>query len=264
VDQHAFDEFYGREARSLWSYAYRVVGNAFDADDIVQDTFLRVLRADISALDNEGRHRYAIRVASNLITDRWRRSAREQAGLARFREEPLQRGSEQASDDVSRTFAALKPRERALLWLAYVEGEDHQSIAGALGIARGSVKVLVAGPNEAPRSDKGDRSENNRTMRDLSNRRVSAQDETDVTAFMKRLATASPPRPPALPEAEVLWLKAQLLRRWEVEQKVQIPLDIMEPVQLSAGFVLAGLLLVWSLPCWVNALPSIVIGVFSM
>jgi RNA polymerase sigma-70 factor (ECF subfamily) len=45
---------------------------------------------------------------------------------------------------VSREFAALKPRERALLWLAYVEGESHEDIAHALGLSRGSIKVLLS------------------------------------------------------------------------------------------------------------------------
>jgi RNA polymerase sigma-70 factor, ECF subfamily len=144
VDSHAFGEFYRRESRSLWLYAYRVTGNASDADDIVQDAFVRVLRADISALDNDKRHRYLLRVGSNLITDRWRRSAREKASLARFREEPLRQASAETADDLSRTFAALTSRERALLWLAYVEEQDHQSIAETLGLARGSVKVLLS------------------------------------------------------------------------------------------------------------------------
>ncbi len=47
-------------------------------------------------------------------------------------------------DSVSREFAALKPRERALLWLAYVEGESHEEIANALGLSRGSIKVLLS------------------------------------------------------------------------------------------------------------------------
>ncbi len=37
----------------------------------------------------------------------------------------------------------LNPRERALLWLAYVEGENHQEIAASLGLGRGSIKVLL-------------------------------------------------------------------------------------------------------------------------
>jgi len=38
----------------------------------------------------------------------------------------------------------LKPRERALLWLAYVEEDTHEEIADALGVKRGSVKVLLS------------------------------------------------------------------------------------------------------------------------
>ena len=45
---------------------------------------------------------------------------------------------------MSREFAELKPRDRALLWLAYVEEHNHQEIASALGLARGSVKVLLS------------------------------------------------------------------------------------------------------------------------
>jgi len=37
----------------------------------------------------------------------------------------------------------LAPRERALLWLAYVEGQSHNEIAKAVGLARDSVKVLL-------------------------------------------------------------------------------------------------------------------------
>jgi DNA-directed RNA polymerase specialized sigma24 family protein len=37
----------------------------------------------------------------------------------------------------------LTPRERALLWLAYVEGERHEEIAASLGLGRLSVKVLL-------------------------------------------------------------------------------------------------------------------------
>jgi len=37
----------------------------------------------------------------------------------------------------------LKPRERALLWLAYAEGMDHREIGRALGLSRGSIKVLL-------------------------------------------------------------------------------------------------------------------------
>ena len=77
-------------------------------------------------------------------------------------------------------------------------------------------------------------------------RGVTAQEEQAVTAFMERLAKV--PAASRCPDADVVWWKAQLLARWDAERKVQMPLDVMEPIQIAAGFVAAGLLLIWSLP----------------
>ena len=140
----AFGEFYNRHARALWSYVYRVNGNAADADDIVQDAFCRVLSAGLPDLQDEDRRRYLFRVAGNLMTDRWRRTQREQSWLARLRPPPPEPPPAGHDESVARTFAALKPRERALLWLAYVEQQDHQQIAESLNLAHGSVKVLLS------------------------------------------------------------------------------------------------------------------------
>jgi RNA polymerase sigma-70 factor (ECF subfamily) len=45
--------------------------------------------------------------------------------------------------DVGRIFARLQPRERALLWLAYVEGRSHAEIAQAMGLRAISVRVML-------------------------------------------------------------------------------------------------------------------------
>jgi RNA polymerase sigma-70 factor (ECF subfamily) len=37
----------------------------------------------------------------------------------------------------------LKPRERALLWLAYAQGSSHREIADVLGLKAGSIKLLL-------------------------------------------------------------------------------------------------------------------------
>jgi RNA polymerase sigma-70 factor (ECF subfamily) len=110
----------------------------------VQDAFCRLLRADVGALDDEELRRYVFRIAGNLMTDRWRRAEREMSWLARLRGEPRVDPAIDPDDRVSQEFAELKPRDRALLWLAYVEEHNHQEIASALGLARGSVKVLLS------------------------------------------------------------------------------------------------------------------------
>ncbi|MBI4265372.1 MAG: RNA polymerase sigma factor [Acidobacteria bacterium] len=146
LDEAAFSTFYRQTSRALWAYVYRVTGHAADADDIVQEAFLRLLRAGPDAGD-EDRRRYLYRVASNLVVDRWRAGKRQQDDERASRADDMAAGDLRASGpgdaDVARTFAELTSRERALLWLAYVEEETHEDIAAALGVGRRSVKVLL-------------------------------------------------------------------------------------------------------------------------
>lgn len=123
---------------------YRVTRSAADADDIVQDAFCRLLRADVGGLDDDELRRYVFRIAGNLMTDRWRRADRESSWLARLRGETQAVVGASPDEPVARELTALAPRDRALLWLAYVEEQNHQEIAGALGLARGSVKVMLS------------------------------------------------------------------------------------------------------------------------
>ena len=143
LDEAAFAAFHARTARALRAYVYRVVGNASDADDIVQEAFLRILRTDVPADSDEHLRRYLYRVASNLVVDRWRRR-RHEMGEERILNEPASPRPRYEDDAaVAKIFAELKPRDRALLWLAYVEGESHEEIASSLGVGRRGVKVML-------------------------------------------------------------------------------------------------------------------------
>jgi hypothetical protein len=75
---------------------------------------------------------------------------------------------------------------------------------------------------------------------------LSEEDEQAVAAFMSRVAALPAERPAVDPVH--LWWKAQLLRRWDAERRAQLPLDVMDVVQIAGAAVAAGLLLVWSLP----------------
>ena len=142
LDEAAFAAFHARTSRALRAYVYRVLGQAPDVDDIVQEAYLRMLRADVPSDDEEHLRRYLYRVTSNLIVDRWRKRRHEQ-GEEMMPElaSPRPRYEEDAA--VAKIFAELKPRDRALLWLAYVEGDSHEEIASSLGVGRRGVKVML-------------------------------------------------------------------------------------------------------------------------
>lgn len=77
IDEHTFNALYRETLAPLRAYAVRVLGNVSHADDIVQETYLRLLRSPVS-IDEPGALRaYVFRIASNLMTDHFRSGRRE-------------------------------------------------------------------------------------------------------------------------------------------------------------------------------------------
>jgi RNA polymerase sigma-70 factor (ECF subfamily) len=146
LDDAAFRAFYHRHARAVWSYLYRVLGNAAQADDVTQETFCRFLTAPVGGLEESEQRAYVFRIAGNLAIDHWRRHRREQTAMERVDRPEIAAAGAQPTPmdmDLSRTFGELKPQERALLWLAYVEESGHDEIAASLGLAPKSIRVLL-------------------------------------------------------------------------------------------------------------------------
>jgi RNA polymerase sigma-70 factor, ECF subfamily len=144
MNEAQFEAFYRKTAGGLWSYIFRMTGNAATADDLVQKTFLGVLRANPSFENDDHARRYAFRAATNLALDHFREAKRDRLRLDELMPRTpsiVDRGD--LRHDLSRLFAELKPRERALLWLAHVEEADHTEIGEALGVQSTSVKVLL-------------------------------------------------------------------------------------------------------------------------
>ncbi len=146
VDDTEFATFYDATATGLWRYLCRVAGDPTVADDVAQESYLRYLDRPAKSSDQSARRAYLYRIASNLLRDRWRRAKRRQSWYEALRAD--QRESVAPVDgglrhDVQAALAQLPQRQRALLWLALVDGYAHAEIATILGLRRGSVKVLL-------------------------------------------------------------------------------------------------------------------------
>lgn len=148
LDEAAFRALYEATARPVWAYLYRTLGQASEADDLVQDVFLRYLKAPLATRDLAENRAYLFRIAANLAIDHWRRRSRriETNGdmtAAEYVAAPTTTDTVALRADMARTFRELSPRERSLLWLACVEGESPAAIAAALGVGRNSVPVML-------------------------------------------------------------------------------------------------------------------------
>jgi RNA polymerase sigma-70 factor, ECF subfamily len=144
MDEARFEAFYRKTARPIWSYIFRLTGNADTADDLLQKTFFRFLRSNPVIVNEDHLRHYVFKTATNLVFDHFRESKRNRDRLV----EPPQRAEFSAErgelrHDMMRVFAQLKPQERALLWLAHVEGSSHEEIADALGLRAKSVRVML-------------------------------------------------------------------------------------------------------------------------
>jgi RNA polymerase sigma-70 factor (ECF subfamily) len=148
MDEDAFRLFYDRTARPVWAYLARMTGDARLADDLLQETYYRFLRASTALQDDDHRRNYLFRIATNLVLDQRRRPRVDAFPIADGvdRADPRHDdGAGRAAQrvDLSRAMARLKPRERSLLWLAYAQGSSHQEIALALGLRVSSIKALL-------------------------------------------------------------------------------------------------------------------------
>ncbi len=148
LDEHALSEIYQALSPCLYHYAYRLLGNAADAEDIVAETFHRLLLA-MRHGNGPRRHlsAYLYRIAHNLITDRYRRTLPDM---------PFDEALEAGEDDRPEITAPLhiaQERARAALWhltpeqrlvitLKYFEGQNNEEVAVALGKPVGAVKSL--------------------------------------------------------------------------------------------------------------------------
>ena len=126
------------EYPTLLRFAYFVTGDATEAEDLVQDAFVRVYRAG-GQVEREGLHSYARKTIVNLHRFGFRRAARERAARP---DEAV--SSDTAAyalrDEMWNAIQTLSPRQRAVIALRYYQDMKERDVADALGMSIGSVK----------------------------------------------------------------------------------------------------------------------------
>lgn len=148
-DQEALAKIYDLYSDALYAYAYKHVGTAQIAEDLVAETFRRFL----SALERGGGPQdhlraYLYRITHNLITDLYRREPPPAQELDEDRlveDSPGPSGvldEQQESDRVRGALRLLTPDQRQVLTLKYLEGWTSNEIAQTMDKSLGAVKAL--------------------------------------------------------------------------------------------------------------------------
>lgn len=153
-DQTAFGELFNRYERRIYNFTYRMMGDADDAFDLTQDTFLKAYRALGSTSEALNVNAWLHRIASNACLDVLRRRGR-------FRWLPWDqskhdRPSQRTDDDPERTtvtseqdalvrgvLTRMSPRYRQAMVLREYEGLSCEEIGIVMGASRSAVKSML-------------------------------------------------------------------------------------------------------------------------
>lgn len=140
-DEPALTVLYRRYDRALHAFLARYTGGR-DVDDLVQETWLRIVRA-AGRFDSERRFStWLFQVALNLARDWHRRPPAEPVPPEHAAElagsDPIARA--QAGIDVARLLAALPEPQRAVVILRHFHDLGEEDVAAILGVPRGTVK----------------------------------------------------------------------------------------------------------------------------
>jgi len=136
----------------VYRLAYRLTGNAHDAEDLTQDVFVRVFRslADYTPGTFEG---WLHRITTNLFLDRMRRQQKirfdalpeDTERLAGREASPEAVYAEAHLDaDIEAALAALPPDFRAAVVLCDIEQLSYEEIAQTLGVKLGTVRSRIS------------------------------------------------------------------------------------------------------------------------
>jgi RNA polymerase sigma-70 factor, ECF subfamily len=151
-DLGAFEELYRAHAGRLYQVAFRMVGNAADAEDLLQDIFLSAHRKLESFRGESALGTWLYRLAVNLCRD----YLRSRTGRAIQVTDPLddEPGLADASArgladravtrmDLERALAQLPVGCRTAFVLHDIQGLEHREIGEIMGIAEGTSKSQV-------------------------------------------------------------------------------------------------------------------------
>jgi RNA polymerase sigma factor (sigma-70 family) len=147
TDDQAFERLYERHARDVYRYAAAMLGEAADAEDVTQTTFLNAYRSFQDGMRPEKPRSWLIAIAHNVCRQRFRQAQRRPHEVA-FDEgiEPPGAAPDPATPtvaDLRRALSQLPPNQRAALVMRELEGSSYAEIASTLGISVSALETLL-------------------------------------------------------------------------------------------------------------------------
>ncbi len=146
-EEAAFDALLERHQRAVLNFCYRLLGNAADADDVAQETFVRLHQQRAKLDPDRPLPAWLFTVARRQCIDRLRqRRRRHSVALSDAPELATSDASgrqREMADEIAAAVAALPEEQRAAFVLSEYHDLPDAEIAGVMGCSRKSVELRL-------------------------------------------------------------------------------------------------------------------------
>jgi RNA polymerase sigma-70 factor (ECF subfamily) len=138
-DQAAFHALVDRHAQRLYRLAVSLIGNAADAEDVLQETFIGAFRGLASFEGRASVKTWLTRILVNQAA-RWRRSRRSRPAEPMSDSVPAAEAEIESALDVRAAMGQLSAEHQQVLLLREFERMTYEEMADVLDIPRGTVE----------------------------------------------------------------------------------------------------------------------------
>lgn len=150
-EEPAFRELYARHNRQVLAFAYHLTHSATDAEDILQETFMRLWtnREQLPEILHVGN--YIFMIARNKTLDHLRKISLKQklidqvwANISDMSDSlELQLDAEESKKLIAQALTQLSPQKQTIFQLSRYQGLSHEQIAAQLNLSKSRVKNLL-------------------------------------------------------------------------------------------------------------------------
>ena len=144
--ERSFERIYRRHAADVYRYAFAILRNQADAEDVTQTTFMNAYRAIQAGERPRQPHNWLIAIAHNVCRQRFRQSQRRVQEVAyddTVAEALVADEDAPTADDIKRALSHLAFNQRAALVMRELEGRTYAEIGEILELSVSAVETLI-------------------------------------------------------------------------------------------------------------------------
>ena len=140
-----FDRLYRQHAASVYRYAFAVLGNRADAEDVAQQTFLKAYSAIAQGTKPRKAENWLLTIAHNEVRRHLRNGQARalEVELDERLEQPEPERTEPSLADVLRALQHLPPAQRSAIVMREFEGRSYAEMARILGVSQSALESLI-------------------------------------------------------------------------------------------------------------------------